>query len=157
MTQPTIIGTFALCGGTLTGWVRRPPALTYDGDSGPAELWATFERDGRTTDIRSADRLFTVLVERCVSADLGVQVALIAAPLSELTAFLMGDGSAVTDVELFDFLDESHGLAVRDHLPRVEGPFFRFLLGQFERPRDIRLFEVEIDLRTGAITRRPLP
>jgi len=143
-----------LCGGTLAAWERSEVPTAYDEDEGEVEYWAEFESGGAKTEIHSAEDLYRALIAQ--GCNLASEIAPLAGRLAHLTAIFLEQGRAVTDPLLYEGLEKSHSLKLRDHLPRVEGHLFRFLLADYSKPRQPRLTDVAIDLRTGAIARQPL-
>jgi hypothetical protein len=169
-TRTEICITFPLCGGTLTCWSKRYVSKAYDdAPVRQTKLWAVFEREGVEKKFRSAEELYRVLCAQ--GCDLRAEITPVAGNLAELTTFLMGRSRAIVGVQGFSFLEDYHPISLRDHLPRVEGHDFRFLVVAFpegwSKPRvsgaiglidtsKSQLIEILIDLRTGAIRREPL-
>jgi hypothetical protein len=169
-TRTEAVHELPLCSGVLTTW-RKDEVLEAYGDvpETEGELWAVFQRNGAETEIHSAEDLYRVLVQCGQGFDLSSEISPFTAELAELTGFLL-DVRALTG-QFWCFLEDYHPISLRDHLPRVEGHDFKFLLADFSEgsskptmPGRIspinfsktRFIEVSIDLRTGTITRAPL-
>lgn len=168
-TKTEIAATFPLCGGHLTFWRKRHVLRAYGELVPPSKLWAVLQRSGNENKIHSSEDLYRILVAQC--CDLAAEIAPFCAPLAEQTAFLLGRFRAVTDAEFYNFLEDYHPVSLKEHLPRVEGHDFRFLIVDFSEgrsrpttPGDIgpidmsksRLYEIVIDLRTGALRRESI-